>query len=160
MAYVPKDTKFDFSKQLFPHLLEVGLPMYGVKLDGVWFDVGTPKELINAQNHLVKNHDSLPFGLPKGELIHDLGYLINNSITHSKLCRTVLSSNSVVGHDCELIDNIIMEGSTIGNNCSLIRTVIGANVIVDDNCELIDCVIGDEVHITAGTKLTFERVSK
>ena len=160
MAYVPKDTKFDFSKQLFPHLLEVGLPMYGVKLDGVWFDVGTPKELINAQNHLVKNHDSLPFGLPKGELIHDLGYLINNSITHSKLCRTVLSSNSVVGNDCELIDNIIMEGSTIGNNCSLIRTVIGANVIVDDNCELIDCVIGDEVHITAGTKLTFERVSK
>ena len=160
MSYVPKDTKFDFSKQLFPYLLELGLPMYGVKLDGVWFDVGTPEELIKAQNHLVKNHESLPFGLPKGEPIDDSGYLIDNSVSYSKLCRTVLSRNSTVGSDCELIDSIIMEGSTVGNNCSLIRTVVGENVIVDDNCELIDCVIGDEVHVTVGTKLTYERVSK
>ena len=160
MSYVPKDTKFDFSKQLFPHLLELGLPMYGVKLDGVWFDVGTPEELIKAQNHVVKNHELLPFGLPKGEHIDDSGYLIHNSISYSKLCRTVLSSNSIVGNDCELIDSILMEGSTVGNNCSIIRTVVGENVIVDDNCELIDCVIGDEVHVTVGTKLTYERVSK
>ena len=160
MSYVPKDTKFDFSKQLFPHLLELGLPMYGVKLDGVWFDVGTPDELIRAQNYLVKNHESLPFGLPKGQLIDNSAYLIDNSISHSTLCRTVLSSNSKVGFDSELIDTIVMEGSTVGNNCSLIRTVIGENVIVDDNCDLVDCVIGDEVHITVGTKLTLERVSK
>ena len=41
--------------------------MYGIKLDGVWFDVGTPEELIKAQNHLVKEFKILPFGLTRGE---------------------------------------------------------------------------------------------
>ena len=35
MEHIPKETKFDFSKELFPHLLKLGIPMYGVKLDGI-----------------------------------------------------------------------------------------------------------------------------
>ena len=159
MSHVPIDTKFDFSKELFPHLLELGLPMYGVKLDGVWFDVGTPEELIKAQNHLVKHYQSLPFGLPNGEHVIDSSYLIDNSISHANLCRTVLSKNSAVGHDSKLTDCIVMEGSTVGNNCLLLRTIVGENVTIGDNCELIDCVIGDEVHVTVGTKLSYDRIS-
>tara|TARA_B100000287_G_scaffold339691_1_gene325945 strand:- start:454 stop:1530 length:1077 start_codon:yes stop_codon:yes gene_type:complete len=160
MSYVPKDTKFDFSKELFPHLLELGLPMYGVKLNGVWFDVGTPKELIRAQNHLVEHFESLPFGLPSGEYVDESSYLIGNSISNSQLCRTVVSKNSIIGHDSKLIDNLVMDGAKIGNNCSLIGTIIGENVIIDDNCELTDCVIGDAVHIVAGTKMHNEQVSR
>ncbi len=160
LSYVPKDTKFDFSKELFPHLLELGMPMYGVKLNGVWFDVGTPKELIRAQNHLVQNFETLPFGLPEGEYLDDSSYLIGNSISHSKLCRTVVSKNSIIGRESKLIDTLVMDGSKIGNNCSLIGTIIGEKVIIGDNCELSDCVIGDEVHIVADTKIHAEQVSR
>ena len=160
LSYVPKDTKFDFSKELFPQLLELGMPMYGVKLNGVWFDVGTPKELIRAQNHLVQNFETLPFGLPEGEYLDDSSYLIGNSISHSKLCRTVVSKNSIIGRESKLIDTLVMDGSKIGNNCSLIGTIIGEKVIIGDNCELSDCVIGDEVHIVADTKIHAEQVSR
>ena len=159
MEHIPKETKFDFSKELFPHLLKLGIPMYGVKLDGIWFDVGTPEELIKAQNYLVANCQMLPFDLPEGEFVEQDSYLLGKSTSYSSLIRTVLSNNSMVGIESEIIDSIIMEGARIGDNCSLRGTIIGENTVIGDNCELVDCVIGDDVHLTAGTILSGQRLS-
>ena len=41
MALVPEGEKYDFSKDLFPRLLEMGWPMYAQAINGVWFDVGS-----------------------------------------------------------------------------------------------------------------------
>ena len=159
LSYIPEGTKFDFSKELFPKLLELDMPMYGVKLNGAWFDVGTPQELIRAQNHLVRNSQTLPFGLPSGRYLDDDSYVLGNSSSHSQLCRTVVSNNSIIGRDSKLIDTFVMDGTKVGNNCSVIRTIIGENVKIEDHCELIDCVIGDNVIIHVGTKLHSEKVS-
>src|SRR5207247_1347729 len=40
LAHVPKQGPFDFSKELFPLLLEMGRPMYGCVCDGYWQDIG------------------------------------------------------------------------------------------------------------------------
>ena len=67
--HVPVGEKFDFSKQLFPKLLELGWPMYAQTIDGVWFDVGHPFELINAQAtlmHATMNLLCLPGNLRSG----------------------------------------------------------------------------------------------
>jgi mannose-1-phosphate guanylyltransferase / phosphomannomutase len=40
LRHVPTDRPFDFSKELFPLLLEMGRPIYGLALDGYWQDVG------------------------------------------------------------------------------------------------------------------------
>ncbi|MFN8186838.1 MAG: sugar phosphate nucleotidyltransferase [Gaiellales bacterium] len=41
LRHVPTDRPFDFSKELFPLLLEMGRPLYGYVLDGYWQDIGT-----------------------------------------------------------------------------------------------------------------------
>src|SRR5262245_19270349 len=40
LKHVPTDRSYDFSKELFPLLLEMGRPMYGHVLDGYWQDIG------------------------------------------------------------------------------------------------------------------------
>src|SRR5204863_125640 len=40
LRHVPTDRPFDFSKELFPLLLEMGRPMYGFVMDGYWQDIG------------------------------------------------------------------------------------------------------------------------
>ncbi|MHB8470671.1 MAG: sugar phosphate nucleotidyltransferase [Gaiellaceae bacterium] len=40
LRHVPTDRPFDFSKELFPLLLEMGRPLYGHVLDGYWQDIG------------------------------------------------------------------------------------------------------------------------
>ena len=43
MEYVPADRPFDFAKDLFPLLLAQGHELRGVRMDGYWCDVGTPR---------------------------------------------------------------------------------------------------------------------
>ena len=40
LRHVPTDRPFDFSKELFPLLLEMGRPLYGCVCDGYWQDIG------------------------------------------------------------------------------------------------------------------------
>src|SRR5207248_5832709 len=40
LRHVPTDRPFDFSKELFPYLLEMGRPLYGYVMDGYWQDIG------------------------------------------------------------------------------------------------------------------------
>src|SRR6187551_2077248 len=40
LRHVPADRPFDFSKELFPLLLEMGRPLYGYVFDDYWQDIG------------------------------------------------------------------------------------------------------------------------
>src|SRR5947207_4246633 len=40
LRHVPADRPYDFSKELFPFLLEMGRPLYGQVFDGYWQDIG------------------------------------------------------------------------------------------------------------------------
>jgi len=40
LSHVPTDGPYDFSKELFPLLLEMGRPLYGHVLEGYWQDIG------------------------------------------------------------------------------------------------------------------------
>ncbi len=40
LKHVPTDRPYDFSKELFPLLLEMGRPLYGMVCEGYWQDIG------------------------------------------------------------------------------------------------------------------------
>jgi mannose-1-phosphate guanylyltransferase/phosphomannomutase len=48
LRHVPADRPYDFSKELFPLLLEMGRPMYGHVLDGYWQDIGNLEQFRQA----------------------------------------------------------------------------------------------------------------
>lgn len=54
MDYIPKGKVFDFSKDLFPRLLENKLPVYAMKMEGYWFDIGIPASYKNANEYFQK----------------------------------------------------------------------------------------------------------
>jgi mannose-1-phosphate guanylyltransferase/phosphomannomutase len=53
LRHVPTDRPFDFSKELFPLLLEMGRPLYGCVCDGYWQDIG------NIDQYRQANFDAL-----------------------------------------------------------------------------------------------------
>jgi mannose-1-phosphate guanylyltransferase / phosphomannomutase len=53
LRHVPTDRPYDFSKELFPLLLEMGRPLYGVVCDGYWQDIG------NIDQYRQANFDAL-----------------------------------------------------------------------------------------------------
>ena len=53
LGHVPPDRPYDFSKELFPLLLEMGRPIYGHVLEGYWQDIG------NLDQYRQANFDAL-----------------------------------------------------------------------------------------------------
>src|SRR5207249_2366443 len=53
LRHIPPDRPFDFSKELFPLLLEMGRPLYGKVCDGYWQDIG------NLDQYRQANFDAL-----------------------------------------------------------------------------------------------------
>jgi mannose-1-phosphate guanylyltransferase/phosphomannomutase len=53
LNHVPTDRSYDFSKELFPLLLEMGRPIYGHVMDGYWQDIG------NLDQYRQANFDAL-----------------------------------------------------------------------------------------------------
>ena len=53
LKHIPQDRPFDFSKELFPLLLEMGRPIYGHVFDGYWQDIG------NLDQYRQANFDAL-----------------------------------------------------------------------------------------------------
>ena len=53
LRHVPTDRPFDFSKELFPLLLEMGRPLYGRVCEGYWQDIG------DLAQHRQANFDAL-----------------------------------------------------------------------------------------------------
>lgn len=52
LQYIPRNQMFDFSRDLFPQLLRKKLPLYGVEVNGYWFDIGTPESYKRARDYL------------------------------------------------------------------------------------------------------------
>src|SRR5438552_14805204 len=69
LGYVPQGEEFDFAQDLFPMLLQKGLPMYGYVADGEWTDVGTLESYMSVQRDVLDvkvDLDMRAFGMEGG----------------------------------------------------------------------------------------------
>ena len=146
LALVPEGEKFDFSKQLFPMVLERGWPMYAQTIDGVWFDVGHPSELIRAQHTLIAQRDSLPFPLPSGDFIGG-SFVSSTAKMNGTLEGSVLSSECDVGERSHLRNVLLMSNCVIGEQCQLEESVLGRSVSIGKGSILKNVVIGDGIEL-------------
>lgn len=140
LDYLPLDVESDFSKDLFPLLLEKGEPMYGYIAEGYWCDVGQLDVYREAQ------YDAL-----RGKVKLDLSYY------HQ------VRSGLWVGQNTFIDDSAIVEvPAMIGNNCRIgarvkieAGSVIGDNVTVGADANLKrpivwnGAIIGEDAHLRA-----------
>jgi mannose-1-phosphate guanylyltransferase/phosphomannomutase len=131
LRHVPTDRPYDFSKELFPYLLEMGRPIYGFALDGYWQDVGDLDQYRQA------NFDALEE---------------NVKLTIPGIR---LRGNIWIGEGVEVDDLDLVEGpSYIGNNCRVApsatvgtHTVLANNVTLRERARVERSVVDASTHI-------------
>ena len=158
LALVPEGEKFDFSKQLFPLVLEMGWPMYAQTIDGVWFDVGHPMELIRAQHSLIEGREVLPFPHPDGRFSAEGSFFASGVELNPNVIGSVLSMGTEVGKGCQIKDSLLMSGCNIASNVKISGSVLGRNVKVGAGSILTGVVIGDDVSVEAGRSVINVRI--
>lgn len=159
LELIPENTKFDFSKQLFPLLLEQGRPMFATPITGFWKDIGHPFDLIDANLEMIRRQG--------GSIIHGLHtersgvslsdpVMIGADVTLGDNCvidRAALYPLSEVGERTTVEESVVLTDARIGKGCSIIHSVIGAGTVVNDSCDIRDTIIGDGQEIPAGSEL-------
>lgn len=141
LELIPYREEFDFSKNLFPHLLRNDLGLYGYVADGYWRDIGNLNEYqdahLDALNGIVKvNVD----GKRDGNLVYGEGC----SFQRDKLVITggvVLGKNVTLGEDVKLSNCVIGDNCVIGPHATLRNVVLWNDVVVGHSAELSSDVV-------------------
>src|SRR5215212_3816684 len=132
LKHVPGDRPFDFSRELFPLLLKMGRPIYGLALDGYWQDVGDLDQYRQANFDALDEHVRLDIPGIR------------------------LRGNIWLGEGVEIpeIEDAVEGPAFIGNYCSIERgatvgpySVLGTSVTLRSRGRTVRSVIDASTHI-------------
>jgi mannose-1-phosphate guanylyltransferase/phosphomannomutase len=172
---IPYQEEFDFSKDLFPLMLEKEMPLYGYITEGYWKDVGNLNEYQNAQYDSLKGNVKMDVNFEVEKNIIDPSAHISKSAIlqgnnvigkNAKIGDNAKIINSVIGDHCEIGDGAVISGSTlwkdvlIGKYAEINDDVIcngaeiGDFVTIAENVFVAEyCQIGAKAHINSNVKL-------
>ena len=170
LNHVPTDRPYDFSKELFPLLLEMGRPVHGHVVEGYWQDIG------NLSQYRQANFDALDgrvdlnipgvrlrgnIWLGEGVEIDDIDR-IEGPAYLGNYCRigadatvgaySVLSSSVTLRERARTVASVIDASTHIGRSGLIENAVVGRNCDIRSHVRIHeDVAIGDEVTIGAET---------
>lgn len=135
--HIEPDRPVDFSGEVFPALLEAGLPVFGAVVEGYWEDVGTLEAYLSA-------HRDLLDGRVRADLA---GFDLGGGVR--------LGENAVLHPDATVVGPVL-----IGDNCRVeagatlgAYTVLGANIRVRSEASVERSVVGDNSYLGGGVNL-------
>lgn len=130
---IPPGVPWGTSENLYPVLLEEGVPVYGYIMKGAWIDVGTPKRYLHANFMALRDPSLLELTEPGG------GVVIESDVEMGGGAE--LRAPILLGEGCSL-----GKGSVIGPN-----VVMGSRCRVGSACRINNSVIWDNVQAGGGS---------
>lgn len=152
---IPKDTFIDFSKDVFPRLLQEGRPLFGFVSDGYWCDIGdcaayhrchmdllaqqnkdlyAAKDVLIEQGAVFRGRCAIEEGAWIGR-----GAVLENSVIKkgARVKEGAYVSGAVIGDNATVFQNAVCsEGSVLGAGAQAgPSSLIGANVKIWPNVE-------------------------
>ena len=159
--------RLDFGYDFIPYVISTGRPVYGYTLKGSWFDVGTPKNYLEAMRNLLNGGFSSlkDFG---GRLNHEAKVWVQGDSCDSekrrqsiiqkiKQKKIQIEGAVLIGRHCEIedgariVNSCIDNFTRIGKNAEIVNSAVMDRAIIGDNAEIYDSIIGRHVAINSSS---------
>jgi mannose-1-phosphate guanylyltransferase len=147
---VPPGRFWSFERELFPHLLEHGEPVFGFVGDGYWIDIGTPARYLQAHWDVMEGRVPNVSGSPARGL---------------RIAMEALGPRSWLGNSCSVAagafvdSSVLLNGVLVGATAQIHGSILGNDVEIGDGVTLNGCFVGDRVSIGAGNQLRGVRIA-
>lgn len=132
--YIPDGQFYDFGKQLFPYLVQIDAPFYGVEIDDYWCDVGNINTYRQANADILCGKVNVKYA---GELMHkknQASLLIGDGASISRDVK--MSGQVVIGPGCKIADGVSIENSVIWNDTIVEEGVVIKNAVIGAVCRI------------------------
>ena len=178
LEYLPANEESDFSKDLFPLLLEKGEPMYGYVAEGYWCDVGHLEAYREAHYDCLQrevevnvDYEEKSAGVWIGQNTHiDSSANLEAPVLIGSNCRigprvnigagTVIGDNVTIGADADLKRPIIWNGVMIGEEAHLNACIVARGSRIDRRVQVSEgavigplSTVGEEAQISPGVRV-------
>ncbi len=172
--YLPEGREMDFSKNLFPMLLENKERLFGHICPGYWKDVGNLGEYLNS--HYDAMAGKIKLSIKSRKIIRN-GFPVwagKNTVIPEKIKfdgpaifgdDVVIEDYATIGDSCfgngcrigkysKISRSVIQEGSVCGHHCDIKETIVGFKTNMSDNVKTAPgAVIGNDCEIGSGATL-------
>lgn len=148
---IPENTTFDFAKDLFPHLMDLGIPLYGLPMEGYWCDIGSPEAFLRCSMDALHGKLHLCPGVPdRGNGIFSADPVPDNIVLRPPCflgAHTLIQTGAILGPNA-----VIGDGSQIESN-AIIRNSVIDGAFVGENCTVEDSVLCRDATLPAGSSI-------
>ncbi len=152
LADVPKNTFYDFSKDLVPRLMSEGRRIQGYQVDGIWMDVGRPRDLLRANLAIADAEYADRDWKAPGCALDGSIYMGPGASAHgSRLTDAVILSQASV-RSSNLNRVLVMDGCEI-NGADLTNVILGEGCRVGKGAKVSNSVLADGTVVKPGEVL-------
>ncbi len=165
---VDEKHRLDFGYDLIPYLTQTGYPVYGYTLKGNWFDVGTPRNYLEAMKNLLHGGFSMltDFGgrISPDQQIWVQGESNDAEKRRLEIIRRIrqgkidIEGAVLIGRHCQIDDGVRIVNSCIDNYTRISRGAIVENssimdrAIIGEGALVKDSIIGRHTTILSSTR--------
>lgn len=161
--FMPENTPFDFSSDLFPILMEKGYPLYGCVVDGYWADVGSLEGYVDVHRDILDGKAMIyvpgsrtkdDFWVGPGASIDPTAEISPKAVIGANTTiragakigpYTVIGDNCLVGYDAQTDHSIIWNDAFVGKYAQVRGAVLCRSVDIRAGARVEQgAVIGDE----------------
>lgn len=154
LRYIPKDTFYDFSKDLFPLLIEKGERLQGHMAKGVWVDIGRPHDLIRMNlvmaDRLYRGHDWSDSA--EDSVLDGTVYLGDGTVVRSSKV-----SESVISKGCDVrsshLSGTFVMGACRIDGARVENSILGEGCVLKKGCLVVDSVLKDGTVVDENRKI-------
>ena len=144
--------RLDFGFDFIPYLIRTGRPVYGYKLKGSWYDVGSPKHYLEAMQDMLNGRFSslTDFGgrISEEARIWVQGESIESMRRRQEIIKKIrdrkieVEGSVLIGRHCKISD-----GVRIANSCIDNYTQIGEDVVIENSAVMDRAIFGEKAEI-------------
>jgi len=166
------DTRYDWSGDIFPRLLDAGKPMFGYVMKGYWCDVGSLSQYREAQEDMLAGRVDLEIpaehysnGLWVGaqtSIDPDVDLIPPVCIGHNVKIRrnarigphTVIGDNSFIEEGAQIERSVVWDNAYIGPNVQVRSAIVCSRTTIKRDATINeDAVVGDRCLVDVGANI-------
>lgn len=132
--YIPDRQFYDFGKQLFPYLVQINAPFYGVEIADYWCDVGNINTYRQANADILSGKVNVKYAGELVQIKNQSSLLIGDGASISGDAK--LSGQVVIGPGCQIADGVSIENSVIWNDTIVEEGAVIKNAVVGAVCRI------------------------